>query len=222
MPQVSASLLAADIACLGDEIRRATQAGVDSFHFDMMDGHYVPNLAFAPDTLAALRPLTGLPFHVHLELNNPDEMLEKFRPFAADLMIACLDTLLDPRQTLERMRRRNARVGLSLNPDDPLTKVQSLLSELDVLLLLGVYPGFGGQPMQANTPARVAEAARQRDGLGLPLRIAVDGGVNLNNAPALVEAGADILVVGTALFKAPDMRISVSELKAGAAGRHPR
>ena len=222
MPQISASLLAADPACLGEEIRQATQAGVDSFHFDWMDGHYVPNLAFAPDHLAALRRLTNLPFIVHLELNNPDVLLDTFRPFAADLIIACLDTLPDPPRTLERIRRRSAKAGVSLNPDEPLSRVESLLPEIDILLILGVFPGFGGQPMDANTLRKVAEAARLRDRLGLPLELAVDGGVNLNNAPALIEAGVDTLVVGTALFKAPEMKAYVNELKGCAAGRHPR
>ena len=222
MPQVSASLLAADPARLGEEVRRAAQAGVDSFHFDMMDGHYVPNLAFTPDALAALRPLTSMPFMVHLELNNPDQVLDQFRSLEADLIIACLDTLPEPRQTLARMRKRNAQVGVSLNPNEPVTKVLSLLPELDLLMILGVFPGFGGQPMAADTPQKVAEVSRYREQLGLPLRIAVDGGVNANTAPILVAAGADMLVVGTALFKAADMRAVVNELKAGAADQRPR
>jgi ribulose-phosphate 3-epimerase len=222
MPQVSASLLAADPARLGDEVHRAAQAGADSFHFDMMDGHYVPNLAFAPDALAALRPLTSLPFMVHLELDNPDQVLDTFYPFPADVIIACLDTLPEPHCTLERIRKRRAQVGVSINPDEPVTKVLSLLPELDLLMILGVFPGFGGQPIAADTPQKVAEAARYRKQLGLPLRIAVDGGVNANTAPILVEAGADMLVVGTALFKAADMHAMVNQLKAGAEYQRPR
>lgn len=222
MPHISASLLAADPARLGEEARQAAQAGVDSFHFDMMDGHYVPNLAFAPDHLSALHQMTNLPFIVHLELNNPDALLDTFRPFPADLIIACLDTLQEPRQTLDRIRQRQAKVGVSLNPDEPVSKVYSLLPELDLLMLLGVFPGFGGQPMAPDTLRKVAEAAHMREQLGLPLQIGVDGGVNVSNASSLVAAGADILVVGTALFKAADMRAVLNELKAGAVRQPPR
>jgi ribulose-phosphate 3-epimerase len=214
MVQVSASLLAADLACLGEEVHRAEQAGVDSFHFDMMDGHYVPNLAFSPDHLAALRPCTSLPFNVHLELDNPDHLLENFRLFKADLIAACLDTLPVPILTLTSIRQRGAQAGLSLNPDESLNKIRELMPALDMLILLGVHPGFGGQPMQADTLKRVAEAKRMRDRLGLSTRIAVDGGVNQKNAPALVEAGADILIIGTALFKSTNMAEVVNEIKA--------
>lgn len=214
MVQVSASLLAADLACLGEEVLRAEQAGVDSLHFDMMDGHYVPNLAFSPDHLAALRPCTSLPFNVHLELDNPDHLLDNFRLFKADLITACLDTLPDPIRTLTSIRQRGAQAGLSLNPDESLDRISELMPALDTLILLGVYPGFGGQPMQADTLKRVAESKRMRDRLGLSMKIAVDGGVNQKNAPALVEAGADILIIGTALFKSANMAEVVNEIKA--------
>jgi len=218
MVQVSASLLAADFTRLGEQARQAEAAGVDSFHFDMMDGHYVPNLAFAPDHLSALHAQTRLPFHAHLELNNPDSVLGNFRPFPADLIIVCLNTLPDPERTLERIRSRQAQAGISLNPGESPARVRSLLPALDLLLVLGVHPGFGGQPMQPNLPERVAQAAGLRQQLGLALPIAVDGGVNLDTAPALVEAGADILIVGTALFQAPDMGVFVNNLKGCAAG----
>jgi ribulose-phosphate 3-epimerase len=214
MVHVSASLLAADLTCLGDEVRRAEQAGVDSFHFDLMDGHYVPNLAFSPDHLAALRQFTSLPFTVHLELNNPDYLLENFRPLTADLIAACLNTLPNPLRTLTSIRQRGAQAGLSLNPNESLDKISDLLPVMDTLILLGVHPGFGGQPMQADTPKRAADAARMRDQLGLQVMISVDGGVNQKNAPALVEAGADVLIIGTALFKSANMADVVKGIKA--------
>jgi len=222
MVEVCASLLAANYARMGEEVARATQAGVDSFHFDMMDGHYVPNLALAPDHLTALRPYTRLPFGIHLELDNPDSVLDDFRPFSADLVIACLDTLADPPRTFERIRRLGARAGFSLNPDEALDRGAGYLHAVDVLLILGVFPGFGGQPMAADTPDRVAQAARLRQDLGLQFKLAVDGGVNLENTPALLQAGADVLVIGSALFGAADMPAFVRQVRAIAAGPRSR
>lgn len=158
MVQVSASLLAADFACLGKEVVRAEHAGVNSFHFDMMDGHYVSNIALAPDHLSALRPYTTLPFHVHLELANPNEVLEHFRPLKANLIIACRNTLDDPEETFARIRACGANTGLSLNPDEPIEETHRLLPELDLLMIMGVFPGFGGQSMDPNTILRIAQA----------------------------------------------------------------
>jgi len=214
MPHISASLLAANYACLGQEVRRAERAGADSFHFDMMDGHYVPNLALAPDHLTALRPHTRLPFHVHLELSNPDEVLDKFQPMQADLIIVCRDTLPAPSRTLARIRALGMRAGLSLNPDEPLDAARDYLSEIDLLLILGVFPGFGGQLMQPGTLEKITQARQALRSLSLGVPIAVDGGVNPQTAPGLVKAGADILIIGTALFRASRISRAVAQFKA--------
>lgn len=219
---ISASLLAADLACLGKEVRRAEFAGADSFHFDVMDGHYVPNLALSPAHLSALRRETRLPFHAHLELSNPAEVLERFDPVAADLIIVCRDTLSDPLRTFALIRSRSIQVGLSLSPDDQLAGSRALLSEIDLLLILAVHPGFGGQPMQPNTVSRIAEARRLLDHLGLSIPLAIDGGVTLENAPALLAAGADMLVIGTALFHSRSMRTVVSDLREALPASHSR
>ena len=213
MVQVSASLLAADFARLGQEVVRAERAGVNSFHFDMMDGHYVPNLALAPDHLSALRPYTTLPFHVHLELANPDEVLEHFRPLTAKLIIVCRNTLDHPEATFARIRAAGAKAGLSLNPDEPIEKIYPLLPELDLLMIMGVFPGFGGQSLDPASMARIAQARQMRADGATDLLIAVDGGVNLENAPALVKAGADVLIIGTALFRAHPMSSFISTLR---------
>ncbi|MGE5377077.1 MAG: ribulose-phosphate 3-epimerase [Bacteroidota bacterium] len=211
--EISASLLAADYSRLGDEMQRAESAGIDSFHFDMMDGHYVPNLAFAPDHLKALRPYSRLPFHVHLELDNPDEVLLSFVPLQADMIIVQWNTLTHPHRTFERIRSQGMKVGMGLTPGDVLENASALFAELDLLLLLGVYPGFGGQAIQPETQMRIATAKRLVSQIQKEIPIAVDGGVKLGNATSLVQAGADLLIMGMALFQSSEMTVVVQEIR---------
>lgn len=217
MLQISASLLAANYARLGEEVQRAEAAGVDSFHIDMMDGHYVPNLALAPDHLTALRPYTGIPFHAHLELSNPDAVLPGFRTFPADVIIVQWDTLTHPAGTFNFIRSRDARVGLGLSPENRVEEIAHLVQDLDLLLILGVYPGFGGQSMLPGTVEKIRAARGIAEDLNPSLTIAVDGGVKPENAALLSEAGADCLIMGTALFQAQDMKQVVQEIRDSAA-----
>jgi ribulose-phosphate 3-epimerase len=159
MVHISASLLAADYARLGEEVKRAASSGADSFHFDLMDGHYVRNLALAPDHLKPCAPIRSLPFFAHLELSNPEEVLFKFDPFPADTIIVQWNTLTEPLKTFDAIRLRNAKVGLGFCPDDdieercPASFVTSTCS-----CFLECYPGFGGQPMQPGTREKIAVA----------------------------------------------------------------
>ena len=221
MVHISASLLAADYAWLGEEVQRAEKAGVDSFHFDMMDGHYVPNLALTPDHLKALRAYSHLPFHTHLELANPDNFLSILNFMQADMIIVQWNTLTEPSQTFDRIRSQNIKVGLGLNPDDAVEDAARYFPDIDLLLLLGVYPGFGGQAMQPGTTEKIAYARRLADGLDHKITIAVDGGVKPENAAQLVQAGADILIMGTALFQSADMAGMVKSIRESTA-RSPR
>jgi len=213
MIQICASLLAADYARLGEEMQRAEKAGVDSFHFDMMDGHYVPNIALAPDHLQALRPYSHLPFHVHLELDNPDDVLFNFAPLQADVIIVQWNTLTDPAKTFDRIHSQNRKVGLGLSPDDALDDPSRYFRDIDLLLVLGVFPGFGGQSMQPGTLEKIAAAQSIADRSGYQFRIAVDGGVKPDNAVDLAQAGADILIMGTALFRSMDMAKTIDSIR---------
>lgn len=213
MIQICASLLAADYARLGEEVQRAEKAGVDSFHFDMMDGHYVPNLALTSDHLKALRSYSNLPFHAHLELDNPDDVLFNFMPMHADMIIVQWNTLTDPLRTFEKIRSQNIKVGLGLSPDDKLDDACRFFREIDLLLLLGVYPGFGGQSIQPGTSEKIKSARKIIDQIHNRPDIAVDGGVKLENAVNLVQAGADILIMGTALFQSTNMAETVKEVR---------
>ncbi len=218
MTHISASLLAADYARIGEEVQRAEKAGVDSFHFDMMDGHYVPNLALAPHHLTALRPYSHLPFHVHLELDNPNDVLFNFTPLQADVIIVQWNTLTDPAKTFDRILSQNRKVGLGLSPDDGLDGPSRFLQDLDLLVILGVVPGFGGQSMQPGTLDKIAAARSIADRSGSQFRIAVDGGVKPENTASLVQAGADVLIMGTALFHSSDMAKTIVSIRESIAG----
>lgn len=211
-------MLAADYARLGEEMRRAELAGVDSFHFDMMDGHYVPNLALAPGHLNALRPQTILPFYIHLELSNPDEVLTEFSSFPADVVIIQWDTLTHPHQTFERIYSRGAKVGLALNPEDRIEESLRFFQDLDQLVILGVFPGFGGQTMLPGTIEKTQAARTYANRLKPSLTIAVDGGVKPENAASLAQAGANCLIMGTALFQSSDMAGTVRLVRESIAG----
>jgi ribulose-phosphate 3-epimerase len=213
MVHISASLLAADYARLGEEVKRAELSGANSFHFDLMDGHYVRNLALAPDHLAALRSRTRLPFFAHLELSNPEVVLAQFDPFPADTIIVQWNTLTEPLKTFDAIRLRNAKVGLGLCPDDDIRNAVRLFRDLDLLLFLGVFPGFGGQAMQPGTREKIAFARRLLDEADQRVIIAVDGGVKSENATALVSAGADMLIMGTALFESEDMAETIRSIR---------
>jgi ribulose-phosphate 3-epimerase len=179
----------------------------------MMDGHYVPNLALTPDHLKALRSYSHLPFHAHLELDNPDDVLFNFTTLQADVIIVQWNTLTEPLRTFERIRSQNIKVGLGLSPDNTIDDASRFFPEIDLLLLLGVYPGFGGQSMQSGMCERVATARFLVDQGSRRIPIAVDGGVNPENAVQLARAGTDILIMGTALFQANDMAETVQSIK---------
>jgi ribulose-phosphate 3-epimerase len=189
----------------------AETAGVDRFHFDFMDGHYVPNLALSPDHIQALRPHSRIPFDVHLELSNPDEALEMMSWEAVSTLIFQADTLKDPLRTFEKARDQGLRLGLSVNPGWPIASLEPLLPHVDQCLVLGVQPGFGGQPMRLETVDRLKQVTRMASNLSV--EIAVDGGVKLSNCVDVKAAGADVLVVGTAIFGAQNLEVAVSSFR---------
>lgn len=212
--EVSASLLAADYANMARDVTRADQAGVDSFHFDVMDGHYVPNIALSPHHLTALRPYSKKPFSLHLELGNPDDVLDRFGKLDSDIISFQWDRSPDPKATIERIKTRKVEVSICVNLDVALEDILPFIKMVDEILLLGVHPGFGGQAIDKNMGERISQLKRMIDQEKPGIPIAIDGGVTLHNAPILISAGATRLISGSALFGAADMAGFIKQMKA--------
>jgi ribulose-phosphate 3-epimerase len=202
---ISGSILAADFADLAGAVATAERAGVDSIHVDVFDGHYVRNLAFGPKTVADLRRRTSLPLHAHLEIRRPCDFIAEFAAAGADMIIVQEDSggpedCGELAVSLDAIRVAGCEVGLCVNPDRPLARALPYLDLIDMLLFLSVPPGFGGQPFQPRVLEKLAAA---RDACaGLPRRplLAIDGGIHGGNVRQCVDAGADVVIVGSALF----------------------
>jgi ribulose-phosphate 3-epimerase len=200
--KLAPSILSADFADLAAEVERVADAA-DLLHVDVMDGHFVPNLTIGPVVVSALRKHTDLFLDCHLMIDNPAVLLEGFADAGADRCIVHIE-LGDPRPLFEEMRQRNVGVGLVLNPETDVDMVLPYLDEIDLLLVMSVNPGWGGQGFIPDVLDKVRVARKVIDDRGLDVEIEIDGGINVDTAPAAAEAGVDILVAGSAVFGAAD------------------
>lgn len=198
---LSASVLNADFARLGEEVARAAAGGVDSIHLDVMDGHFVPNISFGAPVVAALRPHTAIPFHAHLMIEDPLRFAVDFVSAGSDLIVFHVEATDDPDAVIEAIHRAGRQAGLALNPETPAEAVHPYLERIDLLLVMTVHPGFGRQPFLTDVLPKLEALAAEATGRGLDLPIAVDGGVNLETIGAAHRAGGDVLVVGSALYE---------------------
>lgn len=198
--KIAPSILSADFARLAEEVAIVEKAGADMIHVDVMDGHFVPNLTVGPPIVEALRAVTQLPLDVHLMMTNPDSFLDDFVKAGADIITVHVETCPHLHRTIQVIRERGVKPGVTLNPATPLEQIEDILADVALLLIMSVNPGFGGQTFIPSALQRIQKARRLIEHTGSQALLEVDGGIKIENAQDIIKAGADILVAGSAIF----------------------
>ena len=199
--QISPSILSADFSQLGNEIKRLEDAGADMIHVDVMDGHFVPNLTIGPPVIKALRKYTGLTFDVHLMISPVHKYIEDFANAGADIITIHPEATENLSQSLKYIKTLKKKVGVSLNPNTKIDSIENELANIDLILVMSVYPGFGGQKFIPDVIEKIEQLKKIRDEKKYKYDIEVDGGINFENSKSVITAGANILVSGTTIFK---------------------
>jgi ribulose-phosphate 3-epimerase len=202
--KLAPSILSADFARLGEQVVEVARAGADYIHVDVMDGHFVPNISIGAAVVAAIRPVTGLPLDVHLMIEHPERYISEFVHAGADIVTVHVEASPHLQSTIELIKELGAKAGISLNPPTPIGAVEKFLRHVDLVLVMSVNPGFGGQPFIPETLPRIEKMRKILDDRGLGAELEVDGGINADNAPDIVKAGANVLVAGNSVFRAED------------------
>ncbi len=199
--RISPSILSADFAALGQEVRAIDEAGCDWIHIDVMDGHFVPNLTIGPAVVEALRPHTSLPFDVHLMISPVDNFLDAFAAAGADIITVHPEAGPHVHRSVQHVKSLGKQAGISLNPATPAKMLDYLIDDIDLVLVMSVNPGFGGQSFIDGQLTKIAAVRKMIDKSGRDIRLEVDGGIDVDTARRAIEAGADVLVAGTATFR---------------------
>ncbi len=210
---IAPSILSADFARLADEVAQVEQAGADLLHVDVMDGHFVPNITVGPPIVEALRKVTKLPLDVHLMVTNPDAFIPEFAEAGADYLTVHVETCPHLHRTVQSIKERRVKAGVTLNPATPISSTEDILPDVDLLLIMSVNPGFGGQQFIASSLEKIARARDLLKRTGSHALLEVDGGVKVDNAAQIVKAGADILVAGSAIFGSQDYAATIKAMR---------
>ncbi len=200
--KLAPSILSADFARLGEQVAEATKAGADYIHVDVMDGQFVPPITIGAPVVAAIRPWTDLPLDVHLMIQAPERQINQFADAGADIITVHIETCPQIHQVVQAIKELGVKAGVSLNPETPVTAVSEILPSVDLVLVMTVNPGYGGQPFIESTLDKIAQLRAELDKKGLTAELEVDGGINAKVAPRVVKAGARVLVAGAAVFNA--------------------
>ena len=219
MKKIAPSILSADFSRLAEEISAVEKAGADWIHIDVMDGHFVPNITIGPSVVSSLRKVTKLPFDVHLMIENPERYVETFARAGSDFITVHVEACHHLHRIVTLIRETGARAGVSLNPATPLALIEHILPDIDLLLVMSVNPGFGGQSFIGSVLPKIRRAGELVKAIAPNVLLEVDGGVTLNNARSVAEAGAEVLVAGAAVFGSSDYGKTLAAMRAAIHGR---
>ncbi|MEH7014990.1 MULTISPECIES: ribulose-phosphate 3-epimerase [Bacillus] len=213
MIKIAPSILSADFSRLGEEIKDVEKGGADYIHVDVMDGHFVPNITIGPLIVEAIRPITSLPLDVHLMIENPDQYIPAFAKAGADIITVHVETCPHLHRTIQLIKSQGIKAGVVLNPHTPVSMIEHVLEDTDMVLLMTVNPGFGGQKFIHSVLPKIKQVADMVRERNLQVEIEVDGGVNVETAKLCVEAGANVLVAGSAVYNQKDRGAAIAAIR---------